>query len=1385
MLKKTDNPWLGLASYEYKDAYRFFGREKELVDLKTAICNNPFTTIYGISGAGKTSLINAGMMPLLEKENYLPVRIRLEHQSKVGYNTQIIMAINNAIDNAGGEVEFLDEFGVENATEEEKLWAFLFASKIWSGTNHQLIPVVFIDQFEEIFTKNETEETITRFFDSISSLQYSTPPEHISMLLEQRNQYVGFNDAAQFRMVFIMREDFLARLEDRSFDIPALRKNRRGIKRMDGHQALEVILRPCPGIISKEVALQILGKVTGREVRDTETALNKLSVDTSILSLFCSELYQKAVEANADVITEELVGQFGDDIIMSFYEESMRLVSNKTMDYLEAHLLTYSGFRNTVALEDLTQNGIKPEELRRLAEKRLIRIETLDGTERVEFMHDVLCKVAKEHRDRRRDEQQFKKEERENSRIDHLFTISMLLSIIPSLLCFCIAYFQGRYSMIFAVLKHLRYVALLLPLTWLTFGMLFHWNGNSLVGYLFATIIPVIICKVSLSLSPGRLEGTIIPPIMVGSILLLLFSYLLERKLRHPKLVLILKRLFAALIIIGLLFIKPIELWMMLLIVVVFVFFPYCYTKEKNVWWMALLVYGVLGLSFYGFGASAIDGGNKYFQIVGFALLVLALVFAVLALVWYKKKRNANEAWNYCVSMTMYKEHPAFVDTLSVMLIIVVVVVSFVTGLALNDKYTLVAVPCFGLLSFAAIFYRSLYKSVNDKKEWLKAHKTFVIENAAVSLLVLLGIAATQYLHGRLLWQMLFWVLSVLLVFRMYKHDSAKEFRLSNSIIRRHYLLIWMVSFVIIPIMCMGYNVFTMPQYPRIYNGRVGNRPVFKFFEIRDKNGLIGLRDRNHLVIPMEYKSIKLCNRNSYCFVNLLPFPYSFETIDIRDRKNPWNLISFVVTTPDNNDSLWKCSDHLDMNNICTKYCIACFNYCNEDCIPGYFVYSSRYSEEYENKYIDYLKSKGSEKVMRKMIEKRFASILGYNSLKSIKRHNDEIDAIKFNRSLNEVSSLFPYLNSSTLPKRLIDDMYKKCRNYDSIVCYSDLAKYWIYAKEYERALEEAQKAVSQNEQFAECRLIETLYLNGRFEEAFALLSEKKDAAFNTSDDGDCFYEYGYYDNEVYYYEYGYFGDKVWQDMIDYKNLGLIIDTLSPSYKRLEDVLRLEVDHPDYDRVVRFKQFMPSGWIGDGFELCVKENDYAKEGYKYLMYKHERVSPVMSAFAKSLDEPIVLYVDATTGKRRYLDLSNDSIRTIKGEFDYAWRFSEGVAAVCLDNKIGFIDKNGDFVIPLKYPMHDYFSGYYGLSRDSKVLGRDNQRFVDCIFFNGLCPMSGESGDFGLIDKQGNWVVYPDFYYIGKPYGDGRRVLRKQSDTGEGKSFDFVKIDKYGHLISEY
>src|SRR6185369_5036176 len=54
-------PYLGLASYQVEDADRFFGREALTETLLTLVDERPFAAVFGASGAGKSSLLRAGL----------------------------------------------------------------------------------------------------------------------------------------------------------------------------------------------------------------------------------------------------------------------------------------------------------------------------------------------------------------------------------------------------------------------------------------------------------------------------------------------------------------------------------------------------------------------------------------------------------------------------------------------------------------------------------------------------------------------------------------------------------------------------------------------------------------------------------------------------------------------------------------------------------------------------------------------------------------------------------------------------------------------------------------------------------------------------------------------------------------------------------------------------------------------------------------------------------------------------------------------------------------------------------------------------------------------------------------------------------------------------
>lgn len=82
---------------------------------------------------------------------------------------------------------------------------------------------------------------------------------------------------------------------------------------------------------------------------------------------------------------------------------------------------------------------------------------------------------------------------------------------------------------------------------------------------------------------------------------------------------------------------------------------------------------------------------------------------------------------------------------------------------------------------------------------------------------------------------------------------------------------------------------------------------------------------------------------------------------------------------------------------------------------------------------------------------------------------------------------------------------------------------------------------------------------------------------------------------------------------------------------------------------------------------------------------------------------------------------------IPAQYDKAWIFSDGLACVYEKGMLHFIDHDGKKVMDKEFP--------YGIRNE------------DYCFHNGLCIMYDENGRFGLIDKQGEWVVEPQYYEI--------------------------------------
>src|SRR5512133_1097891 len=70
------SPFKFLDSYSKEDRDIFFGRDNEIEELHSRVFQSRILVVYGISGTGKSSLINCGLANKFNDSDWLPVNIR-------------------------------------------------------------------------------------------------------------------------------------------------------------------------------------------------------------------------------------------------------------------------------------------------------------------------------------------------------------------------------------------------------------------------------------------------------------------------------------------------------------------------------------------------------------------------------------------------------------------------------------------------------------------------------------------------------------------------------------------------------------------------------------------------------------------------------------------------------------------------------------------------------------------------------------------------------------------------------------------------------------------------------------------------------------------------------------------------------------------------------------------------------------------------------------------------------------------------------------------------------------------------------------------------------------------------------------------------------------
>lgn len=166
------SPFKFLDPFTLEDRDSFFGREKEEKSLYRLVHKTKLAIVYGLSGTGKTSLIQCGLARQFEGPDWLPIFIRRQNN------------INISIDNA------IQKILTDAPTENESLSTRI--NKIYK-TYYRPVFLIF-DQFEELFIfgkENEKDDQYERvtFIRQIKDVLDNDCP--CTIIISIREEYLG------------------------------------------------------------------------------------------------------------------------------------------------------------------------------------------------------------------------------------------------------------------------------------------------------------------------------------------------------------------------------------------------------------------------------------------------------------------------------------------------------------------------------------------------------------------------------------------------------------------------------------------------------------------------------------------------------------------------------------------------------------------------------------------------------------------------------------------------------------------------------------------------------------------------------------------------------------------------------------------------------------------------------------------------------------------------------------------------------------------------------------------------------------------------------------------------------------------------------------------
>jgi energy-coupling factor transporter ATP-binding protein EcfA2 len=172
------SPYLGLRKFEVDDKDKFFGRDRWIIELTNYLAKENVLLLLGASGSGKSSLIQAGLIPKLKDQWGSNQFVNLTFVPDVNPFKKFSRCLDKFYDLSKSEMaEIVKEDTLIKVVESLK--------------TENIQWLIFIDQFEEVFTR--------------------TPKTERDIFIKSLIQLIKNSDSS-VKVIMTMRADFLDKL---------------------------------------------------------------------------------------------------------------------------------------------------------------------------------------------------------------------------------------------------------------------------------------------------------------------------------------------------------------------------------------------------------------------------------------------------------------------------------------------------------------------------------------------------------------------------------------------------------------------------------------------------------------------------------------------------------------------------------------------------------------------------------------------------------------------------------------------------------------------------------------------------------------------------------------------------------------------------------------------------------------------------------------------------------------------------------------------------------------------------------------------------------------------------------------------------------------------